>query len=186
MIRDIHAMFLVTGIMASGKSTVAQLLAERFEKSVHLRGDHFRKMIVNDRKEVQPDAEADQMEQLLLRYRLTAQAADTYYSAGFTVVMQDVVVGRVLSDFLSLLEDRPLYVIVLCPGEEEVARREAARSKKGYGEWTVSALNGVLHGETPRVGLWLDSTGLTPEETVDAILERVWEEGVVRNPDLRD
>ncbi|WP_405079868.1 AAA family ATPase [Paenibacillus chitinolyticus] len=186
MIRDIHAMFLVTGIMASGKSTVAQLLAERFEKSVHLRGDHFRKMIVNDRKEVHPDAQADQMEQLLLRYRLAAQAADAYYSAGFTVVMQDVVVGRVLNDFLTLLEDRPLYVIVLCPAEEEVARREAARAKKGYGIWTVSALNAVLHAETPRVGLWLDSTGLTPEETVDAILERVWEEGTVRASEIRE
>jgi adenylylsulfate kinase-like enzyme len=30
---------LVTGIMASGKSTVAQRLAERFEQSVYLRGD---------------------------------------------------------------------------------------------------------------------------------------------------
>lgn len=27
---------LITGIMASGKSTVAQLLSERFEKSVHV------------------------------------------------------------------------------------------------------------------------------------------------------
>ncbi len=34
---------LITGVMASGKSTVAQLLAERLEKSVHLRGDIFRK-----------------------------------------------------------------------------------------------------------------------------------------------
>lgn len=45
-----QAMILITGIMASGKSTVAQLLAERLDRSVHLRGDMFRKMIVNDRE----------------------------------------------------------------------------------------------------------------------------------------
>ena len=37
---------VVTGIMAAGKSTVAQLLAERFARSVQLRGDAFRRMIV--------------------------------------------------------------------------------------------------------------------------------------------
>jgi dephospho-CoA kinase len=36
-------LILVTGIMAAGKSTVAQLLAERLApQSVHLRGDVFR------------------------------------------------------------------------------------------------------------------------------------------------
>jgi Mrp family chromosome partitioning ATPase len=33
---------------------------------------------------------------------------------------------------------------------------------------------------TPRVGLWLDTTGLTPEATVDAILDRIDETVVVR------
>jgi adenylylsulfate kinase-like enzyme len=41
--------FLVTGIQAAGKSTVAQALAEKFERSVHVRGDLFRRMMVNGR-----------------------------------------------------------------------------------------------------------------------------------------
>lgn len=77
---------LVTGIMASGKSTVAQLLAGQFERSVHLRGDIFRKMIVNGRREMQPDGEEEALRQLRLRYRLAAQAAETYAREGFTVV----------------------------------------------------------------------------------------------------
>ncbi len=40
-----RAIYLITGVMASGKSTVAQLLASRLEKGVHLRGDLFRRMI---------------------------------------------------------------------------------------------------------------------------------------------
>lgn len=39
--------FVVTGIMAAGKSTVAQTLAARFERSAHVRGDSFRKAAVN-------------------------------------------------------------------------------------------------------------------------------------------
>ena len=41
--------YLITGMMASGKSTVAQALAERLPRSVHVRGDLFRRMIVSGR-----------------------------------------------------------------------------------------------------------------------------------------
>jgi hypothetical protein len=36
-----------------------------------------------------------------------------------------------------------------------------------------------LREDTPRLGLWLDTSGLTVEETVDAIVERGLGEGVV-------
>ena len=36
----------------------------------------------------------------------------------------------------------------------------------------------VWVGETPRVGLWLDSTKLTPDQSVDAVLAQ-WEETFV-------
>ncbi|MHB1505506.1 MAG: zeta toxin family protein [Sulfobacillus sp.] len=48
------ATIVLTGVMAAGKSTVAALLAERFGRSVHLRGDLFRRMIVNGRAPVRP------------------------------------------------------------------------------------------------------------------------------------
>lgn len=34
--------YVISGLMASGKSTVAELLARRLARSVHLRGDVFR------------------------------------------------------------------------------------------------------------------------------------------------
>ena len=42
-----RAVILVTGIQVSGKSTIARLLAEWLPHSVHVRGDLFRRMIVN-------------------------------------------------------------------------------------------------------------------------------------------
>jgi adenylate kinase family enzyme len=42
-------MVLITGIPAAGKSTVADLLARRFEQGVHVKGDIYPRMIVAGR-----------------------------------------------------------------------------------------------------------------------------------------
>lgn len=173
------SIFVITGIMAAGKSTVAQLLAERFHKGVHIRGDIFRRMIVSGRVEMTPDAGEEAYRQLNLRYRLAAHAADAYCSQGFHVVVQDNIYGRELQDFVSMIHCRPLFVVVLCPRPEVVAQREAARGKKGYGDWSVEALDHVLRNETPRIGLWLDTSDMKPEETVEEILKRAWTEARV-------
>lgn len=165
--------YLITGVMASGKSTVAQRLAERLPRAAHLRGDVFRRMIVSGREEMRPDAPEEALRQLELRYRLAAQAARTYWSAGFDVVLQDNYYGSALPRMLGLLEGAPVRVIALCPSAEAVAAREAARGKKGYGGYEPRALCESFLRETPRIGLWLDTTNMTVDETVDRIL-REW------------
>ncbi|MFC7309852.1 AAA family ATPase [Streptomyces monticola] len=167
------AVVLLTGIMASGKSTVAQALAERLPRAAHVRGDVFRRMVVSGRAEMAPGAEAEALAQLRLRYRLSASTADAYADAGFTAVVQDVVIGEVLKEYVAGVRTRPFYVVVLDPDADVVAAREAGRGKTGYGEWSVEALQSGLRQETPRIGLWLDSSELTVEETVDALLGRL-------------
>lgn len=113
---------LITGIMAAGKSTVAQALAERLPASVHLRGDVFRRMIVNGRAEATPDLSDSARRQLRLRYQLAVDAADLYAQAGFTVVYQDVVLGPMLGEVAAMLSARqPTAVVVLCPPPDVVA-----------------------------------------------------------------
>ena len=163
---------VVAGVMAAGKSTVAQLLAERFERSVHLRGDVFRTMVVNGRAEPAPGDEAG-IEQLRLRYQASAAVADIYAGAGFTVVLQDVIVGPLLAEFVALVHTRPLHLVVLAPSLKAVEAREHGRSKQGYGAWTPAALDALLRERTPRLGLWVDSTTQTPAETVGTVLERL-------------
>lgn len=156
--------------MASGKSTVAQALAEQLPRAAHVRGDVFRRMIVSGREEYVPGGDGEAETQLRLRYRLSAATADAYAEAGFTAVVQDVVLGEDLSSYVGLVRTRPLYVVVLAPSPETVAAREAGRAKTGYGAWTVADLDGALRDSTPRLGLWLDSSDLTVGETVEAIL----------------
>ena len=50
------AVYLITGIQAAGKSTVAQALAERLPRAAHVRGDAFRRMIVSGGVPMTPDA----------------------------------------------------------------------------------------------------------------------------------
>jgi predicted kinase len=174
---DTPSVVLITGIMAAGKSTVAELLARRLSRSVHLRGDLFRRMVVNGRAELTAQPSGEAWRQLRLRYDLAAQAADGYAAAGFTVVLQDVVLGAELPAMVARVRHRPLAVVVLAPRAEVVAARERDRPKQGYGDWPVADLDAGFRADTPRLGLWLDTSAQTPVETVDEILARAWTEG---------
>ncbi|MFG2056197.1 AAA family ATPase [Micromonospora sp. NPDC048930] len=171
------AVVLISGIMAAGKSTVAELLARRLPRSVHLRGDVFRRMIVGGRAEMTEQLSPEAWRQLRLRYDLAAAAADRYAAEGFTVVLQDVVLGAELPAMVNRIRHRPLAVVVLAPDAEVVAARERGRSKQGYGDWPVADLDAGFRADTPRIGLWLDSSAQTPAETVDEIVARAWTEG---------
>ncbi|MET8795486.1 phosphotransferase [Nocardia sp. NPDC004568] len=164
------AVYLITGIQAAGKSTVAQALAERLPRSAHVHGGAFRRFVVNGRAEMTADPTSDALDQLRLRHRLAAAAADGYARAGFTAILQDVVLGEFLPWTIEQIRTDPLRVVVLAPRPEAVAAREAGRDKNAYGAFTVSALDAVLRDTTPRVGTWLDTSDLTVDETVDAIL----------------
>jgi hypothetical protein len=72
---------------------VAQGLAERLPRAAHVRGNLFRRMIVSGGQALTPDEAAEATAQLWLRYRLAAMVADGYAGAGFTAVLQDVVLG---------------------------------------------------------------------------------------------
>nr|WP_073752899.1 AAA family ATPase [Streptomyces sp. CB03234] len=162
---------LITGVMAAGKSTVAQALAERLPRAAHVRGDVFRRMIVSGRADMLPEAGEEALAQLRLRYRLSAATADAYADENFTAVVQDVVLGAELAAYTALVRTRPLHVVVLAPHARVVAAREEGRAKTGYGGgWTPELLDRGLREETPRIGLWLDTSELTVEGTVDAIL----------------
>ncbi len=164
---------VVTGIMAAGKSTVAQALAERFPRSAHVRGDHYRRSIVNGRNEMSPEPSEEALGQLRLRYLMAISSAERYRRHGFVTIVQDTIVGPMLAEFVDMIAHRPFSLIVLAPDPAEVATRERSRAKTGYGSFSPEQLDLVLRDETPKLGYWLDSTILTVSETVDQIVDKL-------------
>jgi predicted kinase len=162
---------LITGNMAAGKSSVAQALVERLPRSVHLRGDLFRRMIVNGQALMSFELSAEAEQQLRLRYDIAVDVAKRYWQAGFTVVYQDIIIGPALGAVVAAFEPYHVSVIVLCPRADIVAARDHARRKTAYADRAaIDAFDQVLRSQTPRYGYWLDTSDLTVTETADHIL----------------
>ena len=166
------ALFIITGAMAAGKSTVAEALARRLPKSVHLRGDVFRKMIVNGAAEMGPVLSPEAVSQLALRRNLACVAAKAYMQAGFSVVYQDILIGEALQQAADDLSDLSPVVVVLEPRVDVLAKHDKQRNKSGYGGgFPPDILARALQDETPRIGLWVDNSDMSVDAVVDRILE---------------
>jgi predicted kinase len=162
---------IITGAMAAGKSTVAQAVAEALPKSVHLRGDVFRKMIVGGAAVMGPELDEEALAQLKLRHDLACDAARRYHAAGFSVVYQDILIGRYLTDVAARLADLDPQIVVLAPDAATLARRDRDRGKTGYSaSFPPEILADALVRETPRTGLWIDSSQMSVTDVVARIL----------------
>ena len=103
---------------------------------------------------------------------LAISSACHYLEAGFHVIHQDIVLGPALPRMVRAYADagHTPHVVVLCPSHQVVAAREAARDKKGYRGIAVADLDRALREGTPRIGLWIDSSAQTPQQTADQVL----------------
>jgi chloramphenicol 3-O-phosphotransferase len=171
---------LVTGMQAAGKSTVAPLLASRLgPPAATLDGDVFYRGVVAGAEVMTPDPSPEALRQLELRYDASALVAQHYADAGFDFVCSDIILGEHVQKWFAGLRGVETYLVVLIPSVESIVEREIGRGgNNSYRDWQtpggsladgVRALQAGLE-EIPRRGLWLDTTGQTPEQSVDAIL----------------
>jgi len=169
--------FLISGVPGAGKTTVSRALAARFPRAAHLEGDAFGELVVSGRvlPHEQPTEEASR--QLLVRRRAMCRIADVYVDAGFVSVIDDVVVSPgVLATYEDELVTRPLAFVQLAPRLEVVQARDAGRDKSWFDVW--SHLDAQMREWEPKPGLWLDTSDLGVDATVDAIVARA-ADGVV-------
>ena len=91
------SLIVITGIMAAGKSTIARLLAQRFPRGVHIEADVLQHMIVSGGAWVSqnsPDNPQGEVErQLRLRLKNMCLLGKSFFEAGFTVVLDDIILG---------------------------------------------------------------------------------------------
>ncbi|MCT2545694.1 ATP-binding protein [Streptomyces sp. NPDC059849] len=160
---------LLTGIPGSGKSTVAAALAATLRMSAHIEVDALQEMIVSGGQWPSPAANPEADRQIFLRARNACLLAGSFARAGFTPVLDDVVVRRSHLDFYrTTLTAVPLHIVVLAPGPAEAWRRNQAREKALATDW--SPLDEAMRSELAQQGTWIDNAAQTVDETVEAIL----------------
>lgn len=168
--------WLIAGAQAAGKSTTADLLARRFERGVHVRGGQFYRWAVRGWVHPFGGDEPEARRLLDLRYRLSATVADEYCAAGFTTVVQDTIYGDDVPAWLDAVRARPRHLVVLHPSIAAITERDRIRTettgKVAYRDGFTIPDNIEAVELIPRIGLWLDTSTMAPDEVVDAIVAR--------------
>jgi hypothetical protein len=65
--------------------------------------------------------------------------------------------------------------VMLTPSLEAVKEREAGRGTRLLEQW--GWMDEEIRAGTPRIGLWIDTSDQTAEDSVDEMLRRAWDEG---------
>jgi len=167
------SVIVVTGIQAAGKSTVARLLTQRFERGVHIEADVLQQMIVSGGEWVTEAGVIGEEagRQLRLRLHNACLLAKSFLEAGFTPVIDDIIMGERFDQLKPELAGVSFELIVLAPSPDLVAaKRDTGRGKPLLGKKWARYLDDALRETMAGEGIWIDSSCQTPEETVEEIV----------------
>jgi predicted kinase len=167
--------FVVTGQLAAGKSTVSRALLARYPRGVHIDVDGIREMVVSGLASPLEWTE-ETSRQFALAIDGSAALSAVYHRAGFAVAIDGALdpaaVARALAD-VGVAES--VVGVVLHPPVDVALQRNRDRATKAFDTRVLDALirriDADLAAEPLPVG-WhrLDNGAQSLEETVAAIL----------------
>ena len=166
--------FVITGQLSAGKSTVAKALLDRYPHGYHIDVDGIREMVSSGlASPLEWTEETDR--QFGLAIRASAALAQVYSHAGFAVAIE----GGVDPEFVeAALEDQGvrdrMVGVVLHPRLDVALERNRARQSKSFDttilEGVMREIDGDLARGAARHG-WHDLDN--SDESVDSTVERI-------------
>ena len=167
--------FVITGQLSAGKSTVAKALLDRFPFGYHIDVDGVREMVSSGL--ASPLEWTDETErQFELAVRASAALARVYADAGFTVAIEGGIDPELVEAALAEhgLRDR-MVGVVLHPRLEVALDRNRSRQTKAFDtsilEGVMRQIDADLTRDAARPG-WheIDNSDESAESTVERVL----------------
>lgn len=163
--------WIINGIPGSGKSTTARALAQRFPRAAHIEGDKLQECIVSGAVWPGEQPVDEESRQIHLNVRNQCLLARSFAAAGFTPIIDYVVVNQErLAEYAQQLTGFTLRLVTLAPRVTVALQRDRDRPEKTVAmPWTY--LDEIMAKELAGVGLRLDNSDLSVAQAVDSILE---------------
>jgi chloramphenicol 3-O-phosphotransferase len=162
---------LFGGPAGVGKSTLARLWCSTRERAAHVELDRVRGLIVQGLADPQEPGPAGE-HQYLAAVAATCALARAFAGAGYDVAVDDVLEPeRYERDWLPHLTGLDLRLVIVLPTIEETLARAASRGDKRVREQHVRSQHDRCRAWS--AGQRIDTSGLTPQESLRLVLERL-------------